>query len=155
MSSTTSSTTTVQNAPRAGLRLNEDWLATLIGLALVVIVGLGLLGPGAQSVAIKADPGASAAKEARALGGWSVSVKLDGAKVEGVSAPKALTAGSTYIFTCADGAVTVAESATPPDGVNAPASGKAQLVVVNDCAAPLELSYSIGALVRWPLFNIF
>lgn len=155
MSSTTSSTTTVQNVPRAGFTLNEDWLATLVGLALVVIIGFGLLGPGAQSVALKADPGATAAKEARALGGWGVSVKLDGAKVEGVDAPKTLAAGSTYVFTCANGAVTVAESATPPEGVNAPAAGKAQLVVVNTCDAPLELSYSIGALVRWPLFNIF
>lgn len=150
-----SATTTAQNTPRAGFKLNEDWLATLIGLALVVILGFGLLGPGAQNVALKADPGATAAKEARALGGWAVSVKLDGAKVEGVEAPKTLADGQTYVFTCADGAVTLAESATPPDGVNAPAAGKAQLVLVNNCDAPLDLAYSIGALVRWPLFNIF
>lgn len=153
--SASTSVPSVQNAPRAALKLNEDWLATLIGLALVVIVGFGLLGPGAQNVALKADPGATAAKEARALGGWSVSVKLNGAKVDGVEAPKTLVDGHSYVFTCANGAVSVAESATPPEGVNAPAAGKAQLVVVNNCDAPLDLGYSIGGLVRWPLFNIF
>lgn len=150
-----SATTNVQSAPRAGFKLNEDWLATLIGLALVAIVGFGLLGPGAQSVALKADPGATAAKEARALGGWSVSIKLDGAKVDGVDAPKALTAGRNYVFTCANGVVSVTESETPPDGVSAPGAGRAQLVAVNNCDAPLDLGYSTGALVRWPLFNIF
>lgn len=68
-----SATTNAQSSPRAGFKLNEDWLATLIGLAIVAIVGFGVLGPGAQSVALKADPGTTIAKEARALGGWSAS----------------------------------------------------------------------------------
>jgi hypothetical protein len=150
-----SATTNVESAPRAAFKINEDWLATLIGLALVVVVGFGLLGPGAQSVALSADPGASAANEARAVGGWGVSLKLDGETVNGVAAPTALSAGRSYVFTCDNGAVSVSESETPPAGVAAPANGRAQLVLVNNCDAPLSLTYSIGALVRWPLFNLF
>lgn len=38
------------------MKLNEDWLATFIGLGIVAVIGLGLLGPGPQRATLKPVP---------------------------------------------------------------------------------------------------
>ncbi len=128
------------------LALSEDWQATLIGLALVAVIGLGLAGPGPQTVTLTAAPGAVAAGSAPAAGGWKTSATLDGQQVTVTGATAALAAGSQYQYVCRDGAVTVDVAA----GAGAP-----QLTLANDCAAEVTLTLARGSAIPWPLFGVF
>lgn len=141
-------------APRAPAGLSEDWLATLIGLAIVFIIGSGLLGPGAQNVSIRAEAGETGAAALRPLSGWRVSATLDGERTSEAEAPTALNAGETTVITCHDGALS-AQAATLPEGVEAAPAGRAQIIVVNECEGVVSLTYQTSALVPWPVFNLF
>jgi hypothetical protein len=143
--------------PTAGKtnRLSEDWLATIIGLLIVLIVGSGLLGPGAQNVSINAPAGETASAAVRPLSGWKVSATIGDAQTSAAGAPTAFTSGQNTVIACRDGALTTEPSAALPDGVNAPPDGRAQVVVLNECDAPVKVTYTTRAAIPWPLFNLF
>lgn len=130
------------------LALSEDWQATLIGLAIVAVIGLGLIGPGPQTVTLKAAAGAAAEASAPAAGGWKASATLDGAKVDVVGAVSALAAGRVYAFTCQDGALALETAAEN-------GAGTAQIALTNDCAGEVALTLKRDNAIPWPLFGLF
>lgn len=139
-----------QPAPARRFVLSEDWLATIIGLIIVAVIGLGLLGPGPQTVTLKAQPGESAAQTAKPLNGWKASATLGGEKVTVADAPKQLFDGQPYPFTCADGVIAAGtgdSTATFPSG--------AHLLLTNNCEAEAVLTYTTDYAIRWPVFGIF
>jgi hypothetical protein len=137
--------------------LSEDWLATIIGLVIVFVIGAGLLGPGPQSVALKAQPGQTARAEAAAIGGWQVKATLAGKNIPVENAPTALSADKQmYVLTCAAGNIQYASGDTLTiDGIPAVPSGRVWLILRNDCDTEAALTYSIDAAIRWPVFNLF
>lgn len=151
---------TVSSPPRR-FSLSEDWLATIIGLIIVAVVGFGLLGPGAQKHELKAAAGESApAVYALPIGGWKAAFTVDGENVTVEGAPSTLAPedhlapARVVAFTCADGQLTfnpdlAATISARPEG------GKATLLLVNECDVPVTVTYSTSPLFRWPLFNLF
>lgn len=139
-----------QPQPARRFSLSEDWLATIIGLIIVAIVGLGLLGPGPQSVTLTAKPGETIEKTAKPRDGWKTSATIGGEKVTVADAPKQLFDGQPYPFTCADGTI----SAEAGDLTASFPSG-AHLSLTNNCDADASITYTTSAAVRWPLFGIF
>ncbi|MFN8377769.1 MAG: hypothetical protein U0452_03785 [Anaerolineae bacterium] len=143
------------SSPPRRFSLSEDWLATIIGLVLVGVIGLGLLGPGAQKHELKAAAGESApAAYALPLAGWKISATVDGQKVSIPDAPTTLEPGSVTAITCQEGQLTLdpelaATISARPDG------GKATLLLVNQCDVPVSVTYSTSPLIRWPLFSLF
>lgn len=135
------------------INLSEDWLATIIGLLLVAVIGLGALGPGAQNVTLSADPGATTSAAPRPLAGWSLSARLGGERVTLADAPAAFVAGQVVVITCRDGALSITPDV--PDGVPAPPEGRAQVLLVNACDAGVTLTFTTRALIPWPVFNWF
>jgi hypothetical protein len=146
---------TNSSSPRR-FSLNEDWLATIIGLILVAVVGFGLLGPGAQSVRLQADAGESApAAYLLPIAGWKASATLDGEKLAiPADTPTALARESVTAFVCTDG-----QLALDPDlaaTISArPEGGKATLLLINNCDSKVILTYATDPLIRWPLFGLF
>ncbi|MBI5671630.1 MAG: hypothetical protein HZC41_26860 [Chloroflexi bacterium] len=140
---------TQPNPPRR-FSLSEDWLATIIGLVIVAIVGLGLLGPGPQSVTLTAKPGETVEKTARPLSGWKASATIGGEKITVADAPRQLSDGQQYPFTCADGTI-----AAEAGDLTASFPSGAHLVLTNNCAAEATITYTTSTAVRWPLFGIF
>lgn len=139
-----------QPQPARHFSLSEDWLATIIGLVIVAIVGLGLLGPGPQSVTLTAKPGETVEKTAKPLGGWKTSATIGGEKVTVTDALKQLLDSQQYPFTCADGTIKAEAgdlTASYPSG--------AHLVLTNNCDADTSITLTTSAAVRWPLFGIF
>lgn len=139
----------------SSFRLSEDWLATIIGLLIVLIIGSGLLGPGAQNVSVSAGAGETASAVLRPLSNWRVSATLDGESTGATTLPTALTDGQTVVITCDNGALTVESADTLPEGVNSPPEGRAQVVVVNQCDAAVSLTYRTNQTIPWPIFNLF
>jgi hypothetical protein len=139
-----------QPQPVRRFSLSEDWLATIIGLIIVAIVGLGLLGPGPQSVILNAKPGKSVEKTARPPDGWKVSATIGGEKATIADAPKQLLDGQQYPFTCNDGTISVQAG----DLTTSLPSG-AHLMLTNNCNADAVITYTTSAAIRWPLFGIF
>lgn len=137
------------------VRLSEDWLATIIGLIVVLVIGVGALGPGGQEVKVASDAGATAAKPALATSGWAASATLGGEKTKVEGASSLLSAGETTVITCQDGVLTAEAAAALPEGVEAAPSGKAQVVVVNQCDAAVEVTYKTPAAIPWPIFKLF
>lgn len=136
-------------------RLSEDWLATIIGLIIVVIIGSGLLGPGAQNVSVSAETGQTTSAALRPLSGWRVNATLDGEPASIEDAPTALADGQNILITCRDGELSTATAAAPPESVTPPPENRAQIVLVNECAAPVRVTYQTRALIPWPVFNLF
>jgi hypothetical protein len=136
-----------QTATGAGFKLTEDWLATIVGLALVLIIGLGLLGPGGQTVALVAAPGATQAATLRPSSGWKVSATLNNAKIDVKDAPTSLEGGKSYVMTCQDGALSLKVEGAPPNQV--------QLFVINHCDSDVTLTYTMNPVIPWPIFKIF
>lgn len=141
----------------SAFRLSEDWLATLVGLLIVFVVGFGLLGPGALEVRLTAQPGETVTAEGRALDGWSQRAALDGETIE-INRPEGeslsrLSAQTTYSFIC-EGSVI---NAAPPsfDSASYPQQPPPQLTLTNNCDAPVTLTYRRSNLIRWPLFGLF
>lgn len=143
------------SSPPRRFSLNEDWLATIIGLVLVAIVGLGLLGPGAQSVKLEARAGESApAAYVLPIAGWKVSATLDGQKIAVPDAPTTLDRESVTAFVCADGQLTLDPDLAATISARPP-GGKATLLLINNCDGKVVLTYATDPLIRWPLFNLF
>jgi|SRR5690606_3236754 len=140
-------------SPPTSFRLSEDWLATIIGLVIVLIIGSGLIGPGPQNVSVNAAAGETASAALHPLSNWSVSATLDGESVSAGSLPKALTEGQTAVITCRDGELSTED--TLPDGVGEVQAGQAQIVLANQCDAALSVNYRTSAAIPWPLFNLF
>jgi hypothetical protein len=146
---------TVQTAPPSSFKLSEDWLATITGLIIALVIGLGLFGPGAQSVALTAKAGTNASRGINPLGGWSVTATVDGKRVSVTGAPNRLEAGKTYVFTCKDGAILGALAETLPEGSAIPPANQAGIFLVNSCSADATLTYTMNAVVPYPLFRLF
>ena len=144
--------TPAQSTP---VRLSEDWLATLIGLIIVFVVGSGLLGPGRQNVSLSAEAGQTASAALRPLGGWVVSASLDGERASAADAPTSFADGENVIFTCLDGQLSAQSEIALPAGSSAPPEGRAQVIIVNQCDAAVSITYQTNALIPWPVFNLF
>jgi hypothetical protein len=143
-------------APRRGtLPLNEDWLATLVGLAIVLIVGAGLLGPGAQNVTLQTASFESVSQDVRAMDGWQASATLDGERVSIADAPTTFEAGNFYLFTCMQGALSAVRADAPPEGMASPPPGYATIVLSNGCQAGVSLSLRTNPIIPWPVFRVF
>lgn len=143
------------SAPRRGaLTLNEDWLATLVGLVIVLIVGAGLLGPGAQNVTLQAASFESVSQDVRAMDGWQASATLGGERVSIVDAPTIFEAGGHYTFTCLQGGLTAARTDAPPEGVALPPD-HARITLSNECQAGVSLSLRTNPIIPWPVFRLF
>lgn len=141
--------------------LSEDWLATLIGLSIVALVGFGLLGPGAQKHELKADAGESApAVYALPIAGWKAAFRLDGEKVTVEDAPTTLepedaTAPARVVaFVCENGELRLDPGLAATISAR-PEGGKATLLLVNNCSVPATVTYTTSSIIRWPLFNLF
>jgi len=137
-------------------KLSEDWLATIIGLVIVLVIGAGLLGPGPQNVSLKAEAGESASgATVPAISGWKISGTLNGEKAAIENAPTALESTSVYLFQC-DGD-TLSLVGTLPLGtetVETAPAGKARLEFDNQCSAAASLTFTTDAAIRWPIFNL-
>lgn len=134
--------------------LSEDWLATLIGLSIVAIVGFGLLGPGAQSRKLEADAGESApAAYLLPISGWKASATLDGEKVAVEGAPGTLAPGSVTAFVCANGQL-AADAELAATILARPEDSKATVLLVNNCDGKVVLTYTTDPIIRWPLFGL-
>jgi hypothetical protein len=129
---------------KAGPRLSEDWLATIVGLIIVAAIGVGLLGPGAQTVALSAEPGATVEADALAAAGWTIRAQIGETAVPVDGAPATLESGASLEFVC--------EADTITAGNGAPVENdQVVLSLVNHCAAPVTLTYSRPAALPWPL----
>lgn len=134
--------------------LSEDWLATIIGLLIVLIIGAGLLGPGARSISVSADAGETASTSAPLLSGWHVSATIDGEPASVTGAATAFKQGTQAVITCRSGQLETqtrdltAEGATMPDDY-------AEVVIVNECDAPVGVTYRINRAIPYPVFNLF
>jgi hypothetical protein len=133
-------------------RLSEDWLATIIGLAIVLVIGLGLLGPGPQNVSITAPPGETAEQQVLPLKTWQVSATLDGERASVENAWTGLNGGQTYLYTCRDGVISGEER--PPIDSMADLS-RALVVVTNECDQQVVISQRTNPAIPWPVFGLF
>jgi hypothetical protein len=134
--------------------LTEDWLATSLGIIIVLVLGLGVLGSGPQDVALSAGAGSDAHTGALAQDGWRVSATLGDEAVEVMEAPGAFEEGEVYVFVCQEGRLhyrPAIEAADYPD----PDEDKALLVMDNRCDDEVSLTFSTEPAVRWPIFDIF
>jgi len=138
-------------------KLTEDWLATLTGWVIVLVIGAGLIGPGPQKANLSADAGEITTRSAMAVGGWSISATLDGTAITADTAFDSLEDGGIYAYTCANGSLTAQQLTALPEGIDAalPEDGDALLILDNGCEGALALNYSISVFVRWPLFGLF
>ncbi len=132
--------------------LSEDWLATLVGLAIVLVIGFGLLGPGAQSVTLKAKPGETTSVNALAISGWHVSAAVGSEKTAVENAPSDLAAGQVYSVACSDGKIALEPSAPPAGDMP---DGQALLSLNNQCDQDVTLAFTTDPSVHWPIFNLF
>jgi hypothetical protein len=139
------------------LSLSEDWIATLVGLFIVFVVASGLLGPGPQSVSVKAAPDAQAQANARAMGGWRVSATVGSDRLDTATAPKTLSNEQIYTFTCEvnnaqENVLTVQETVrTDSSETQRPP----QIIVDNQCGADVTVSYTTNAAIPYPIFYLF
>ncbi len=139
--------------PGVGLgKLSEDWLATIAGLLIVAVIGFGLLGPGAQTVTLTAEPGETAEAEALAIGGWRVSAQVGGEKAEVLGAWTVLSDRAGYTYVCGRGTLAAQADVVEAD---AAAPGKASLRLENDCEAAVSLTLKTAPVLPWPVFGLF
>ena len=142
------------SSEKRSFSLSEDWLATLIGLLIVLIIGAGLLGPGARTIMINADAGETASASMPLLNGWSVSAAVDGEPASVSGALTAFDQGIQSVITCIDGQLAAeardltGEGATMPDDY-------AELTIVNGCDVSVSVTYRINRAIPYPVFNIF
>ncbi len=131
------------------IKLNEDWLATLIGLLIVAVVGLGVLGPGPQNVTLKASPGEADSAQASPGAGAQVSALL------GDAAVSVQDGGEGLLFLCEAGNIRVITAAEQASRLADVPLGKGNFTLINDCDQPAQITYKTSAAVRWPLLNLF
>jgi hypothetical protein len=133
--------------------LSEDWVATFIGLGIVMVIGFGLLGPGGQAKTTVVEPGTTEVVELPAGDNWQVTADVELAP--DTTAFTSLTAGRVYRYDCQDGNLTTAEGVPDALTVEPPPRGMAQLWLTNTCDAAYNLTYKHDSILRWPLFGIF
>lgn len=133
--------------------LSEDWLATLIGLGIVVVIGFGLLGPGEQDSTTTVEPGGAETIDLPAGAGWQVTADM--AFVPDTTLFTSLAAGRVYRYDCQDGFLTTAEGVPAGLTVEPPPAGMAQLWLSNACDVAFSLTYKHDSILRWPLFGVF
>ncbi|MBL8162537.1 MAG: hypothetical protein JNJ61_11165 [Anaerolineae bacterium] len=131
------------------IKLNEDWLATLIGLLIVAVVGLGVLGPGPQNVTLKASPGEADSAQVSPGAGAQVSALL------GDAAVSVQDGGEGLLFLCEAGNIRVTTAAEQASRLADVPLGEGNLALINDCGQPAQITYKTSAAVRWPLLNLF
>lgn len=134
-------------------KLSQDWMATIIGLVLVAIIGAGLVGPGPHRLTITAEPGETVSAEADTLDGWTVNVETgtgDDARtvLDGVSLDMDDATDLTYICDGGELASTTPDATASGDGVTL-------VTVANNCDQPVTVRLSIDAFIVWPLFGVF
>lgn len=135
-------------------KLSQDWLATILGLALVALIGSGLLGPGPHRLTITAEPGETVTDDAATVDGWRVSATIgtdDNARTVLENLPVTLDDATDLTYTCDGGdglTVTTTDAADSGDGVSA-------VTLANNCDQPVTVRLSIDAFFIWPLFGIF
>ncbi|MCC6613819.1 MAG: hypothetical protein IT320_10100 [Anaerolineae bacterium] len=141
------------NEPGRGFHLSEDWLATIVGLALVLVIGFGLLGPGAQSLKLSAAPGETVDGSTRVMSGWKASATLNGdALALPVNIPTRFDNQTVYTLTCANGAISASATqdltlSYPPDG--------ALLALNNECDGDVVVTYTTDPILQWAPFGLF
>ncbi|NWF67894.1 MAG: hypothetical protein HXY40_02295 [Chloroflexi bacterium] len=141
---------------RTKFSLSEDWLATIAGLIIVAVIGLGVLGPGPQTVTINAAAGEIQSKLALPLSGWTVSATIDGQRATVEGTLTALSGGTNLIIECAAGRLRSHYAVRAlPAGVNDAPEDRGQIVVVNGCDAAVSVTYRTSGAIVWPLFNLF
>jgi hypothetical protein len=139
-------------APSSSPRLSEDWLATIIGLAIVLIIGAGLLGPGPQNVTITAPPGETAELEVLPLSNWQVTATLGGESTSIENAWTSLGNGQVYAYSCHDSVIT---GESPVGDDTGTLSSRALVVIINECDAEIRLTQRTNAAIPWPVFGLF
>ncbi len=152
---TTTPRATAPEARSRTFKLSEDWLATGIGLAIVLLLGVGALGPGPQSVSVEAVPGETASVQALAAHGWTASATLGGTVVPIQGAITDLGDGDAILITCESGALRAQIAGTLPGDAQGPDGDHAVIVVSNTCDAPVTVTYKKSAAIPWPIFNLF
>jgi hypothetical protein len=143
------------------MQWNEDWLATVIGLSMVAVVGLGIVGPGPQTVQVTAAPGEANSRPIWEGGAPTLSAQLGDESVAiGGSA-------ENWAFVCQDGGVQHVQSAVynalvgqqnPLPGGTVTERVTTTVVsvsVANDCDQDVTVTYKTNAAIRWPLMNLF
>jgi hypothetical protein len=139
--------------PPAPPRLSEDWLATIIGLVIVLVIGLGLIGPGPQNVTITAPPGEDGQRQVLPLKTWQVSATLGGEAASIENAWTALDGGQAYFYTCRDGALRPG-SDNPVLSAALPAN-QSVVVVINECDEEVVITQRTNPAIPWPVFGLF
>ena len=137
--------------PQKSMKLSEDWLATIIGLVIVAIIGAGFIGPGPQNAQLRAAVGERDSTEARAVDGWSISARIGDESVVIVGAPTVLADGQIYNFICHDGQI----RAEPVNAGVVVSGGYAMLQLINQCDVEATVNYKIANAIPWPLFGFF
>ena len=140
-------------APSRKFSLTEDWLATIIGLLIIVVIGRGLIGPGPQKVELSAAAGGTDQTQARAMSGWSVSVKIGDTDVAIGFADQLdqLQADTMYQFACHN--ENEIEVRVLQGGVE---EGEALLTLDNDCTEEITITLKISdTAIPWPAFGLF
>ncbi|MDX2140657.1 MAG: hypothetical protein SF123_21420 [Chloroflexota bacterium] len=142
--------------------LSEDWLATIIGLAIVAVVALGLLGPGPQNVTVRAEPG----EFASAIVGDSffrqVTICIGDTTTE-INTQVGFLNDVGYAFWCRGRGIQVIKQMDvrgipelqDNDIIITPQFGRLSFWIQNDCDQPASITYRTDAAIRWPLFNVF
>lgn len=128
------------------IHLSEDWLATGIGLAIVLIIGTGLLGPGPQNTLLRAAPGETVSASVPAVGGWQVSATLAGESIT-IESVSPLAESTHYGYECQAGQVTLTTSAI--------AESTPIIALNNQCDGDLSITYKTTAAIPWPVFGFF
>ncbi len=135
-------------------KLSEDWLATLIGLVIVAVIGLGLLGPGPQSVTLEAAPGEQVSRPVLMSNDWKAQAKLDGVTIpidDRLSVSSGLTAG----YRCENETLMLDLPEADSLGSVIVMREGMSLTLDNQCAGKLTVTLTIDPAIRWPLFNWF
>lgn len=130
-------------------KLNEDWLATIVGLLIVASAGLGLFGSGPQTMSITAAPEETASTDINGTGGWSVSARMGDKTITVIDAYTRLYDSTAYSYVCENGEVSAS-------GEDLTLSLQDALVsLTNNCDSALTLTYRKGNAIPWPLFGLF
>jgi hypothetical protein len=145
---------TASPKPANRFRLSEDWLATIVGLVIVLVIGAGILGPGPQTVTLTAGPGATEETDALPLDGWKVSATLAGEKAGVTGSFETLEKGQRYVYRCSTGQIARDTDEALPGDFKAPTEDRAQLVLINDCDQKVVLTYKTDYAIRWPVFDL-
>ncbi len=141
--------------PATGFELSEDWIATFIGLILVLVIGMGLLGPGAQSVRVEAAAGQEVSATAPALNGWTIKVTLGGETVDVPDVSPNLEPGANMVYICREDNIIAGVMGNGTESPPVLLGKNGQISIINECTEPVNVSYTIGSVIPWPVFGWF